>query len=117
MAYGMILAKVQPWKYAIGRCYHDKDGSHDHSEHHQYTDGSYHRHDHHATYQFEDFVGHQFASFKTTESPLHTVETFWFKKVDNVFVTVGSSSGENRYREFGNNVLLHISFLKVVRCF
>lgn len=30
LAYGMLLAKVEPWKYAIGRCWHD--GHHGHHQ-------------------------------------------------------------------------------------
>merc|ERR1712045_252356 len=26
MAFGVLLAKVEPWKYALGRCYHPRKG-------------------------------------------------------------------------------------------
>lgn len=60
MAYGMLLEKVEPWKYAIGRCWHP-DGHHGgphgpgpHGDHHH---GDHH-HGHHHGHWWWPFGGH-----------------------------------------------------------
>merc|ERR550532_1495838 len=35
MAYGVLLAKVEPWKYALGRCYHPGKGMDKGKHHHE----------------------------------------------------------------------------------
>merc|ERR1719270_1981987 len=49
MAFGVLLAKVEPWKYALGRCYHPGKGKgkhhhagHHHAGHHHKGKGSHH---------------------------------------------------------------------------
>jgi len=47
MAFGVILGKVEPWKYAIGRCWH-KDGVMEHGGHHgHHKHHGHHGHHHH----------------------------------------------------------------------
>lgn len=49
MAYGMLLAKVEPWKYAIGRCWHGR-GHHGHHPDHPGENHDHPDHDDHGSF-------------------------------------------------------------------